>query len=98
MIGKIHNLRVQGVAAHHLENTISRMNNKTKVFLSFILLTHGDHIGRSTGNSNPVMTSSAGGAKGCSDHRFCASPAYNAQLLTLRQYRANNQNRTANQI
>ena len=35
-----------------------------------------DHIGRSTGNSNPVMTSSAGGAKGCSDHRFRAPPAY----------------------
>ena len=36
-----------------------------------------DHIGRSTRNSNPVMTSSAGGAKGCADHRFCAPPAYN---------------------
>ena len=31
-----------------------------------------DHIGRHTGNSNPVMTSSAGGAKGCSDHRLRA--------------------------
>ena len=30
-----------------------------------------DWIGRSTGNYNPVTTSSAGGAKGCSDHRFC---------------------------
>ena len=50
-----------------------------------------DHIGRSTRNSNPVMTSSAGGAKGCSDHRFCAPPAYTAQLLTLHQHRANNQ-------
>ena len=30
------------------------------------------------------MTSSAGGAKGCSDHRFRAPPAYTAQLLTLR--------------
>ena len=49
-----------------------------------------DHIGRSTGNSgrstgnsNPVMTSSTGGAKGCS--------AYAAQLLTLHQH---NQYRT----
>ena len=57
------------------------------------------HIGRSTRNSNPVMTSSAGGAKGCSDHRFRAPPAYTAQLLTLYQHRANNQYRTlANQI
>ena len=32
-----------------------------KVFFSFILLTHkGSHIGRSTKNSYPVMTSSAG--------------------------------------
>ena len=37
-----------------------------------------DHIGRSTRNSNPVMTSSAGGAKGCSDHRFCAHSTYTA--------------------
>ena len=29
------------------------------------------------------MTSSAGGAKGCSDHRFRAPPAFTAQLLTL---------------
>ena len=51
-----------------------------------------DHIRRSTRNSNPVMTSSAGGAKGCSDHRFRAPPAgYTAQLLTLHQHRANNQ-------
>ena len=57
-----------------------------------------DHIGRFTGNSNPVITSSAGGAMGCSDHRFRAPPAYTAQLLTLHQHRANNQYRTANQI
>ena len=31
--------------------------------------------------SNPVLTSSAGGgAKGCSDHRLCAPPTYSAQL------------------
>ena len=52
----------------------------------------------STRNSNPVMTSSAGGAKGCSDHRFRAPPAYTAQLPALHQHRANNQYRTANQI
>ena len=32
-----------------------------------------DHVGRSTRNSSPVMTSSAGGAKGFSDHRFHAT-------------------------
>ena len=57
-----------------------------------------DHIGRSTRSSNPDMTSSTGGAKGCSDHRFRAPPAFTAQLLTLHQHRANNQYRTANQI
>ena len=38
------------------------------------------------------------GAKGFSDHRFRAPPAYTAQLPTLHQHRANNQYRTANQI
>ena len=56
------------------------------------------HIRRSTGNSNSVITLSAGGAKGCSDHRFCAPPAYTDQLLTLHQHRDNNQYRMANQI
>ena len=72
----------------------------SKVFFSFLLSCWStrDHIRRSTRNSNPVMTSSAGGAKGCSDHRFRASPAYTAQLQTLHQHRANNQYRTANQI
>ena len=37
-----------------------------------------DLIVRSTRNSNPVMTSSAGGVKGCSDHRFRAPPATTA--------------------
>ena len=50
-----------------------------------------DHIGRSTRNSNPVTTSSAGGTKGCSDHRFRAPPACTAQLLTLYRHKANNQ-------
>ena len=44
------------------------------------------------------LTSSAGGAKGWSEHRFRVPPAYTAQLLTLHQHRANNQYRTANQI
>ena len=43
----------------------------------------------------PSLTSSAGVARGCSDHRFRAPPAYTAsQLLTLHQHRANNQYRT----
>ena len=65
------------------------------LFVCFVLLTH---IRRSTGNSKPVTTSSAGGAKGCSDHKFRAPPTYTAQLLTLHQHRANNQYRTADQI
>ena len=45
---------------------------------------HRGHKGRrSTGNSNPVMTLSAGGAEGGSDNRFRAHPAYTAQLLNL---------------
>ena len=44
----------------------------------FILLTHeGTHrVGRSLGNSITVMTLSSGGVKGCSDHRFHATPPY----------------------
>ena len=71
------------------------------LFVIFFLLScwsTRDHIGRSTRNSNPVMTSSVGSAKGCSDHRFRAPPTYTAQLLTLHQHRANNQYRTANRI
>ena len=51
-----------------------------KVLIFFLLSCRStrDHIGRSTGNSNPVMTSSTSGAKGCSDHRFCGPPAYTA--------------------
>ena len=41
------------------------------------------------------MTSSAGVAKGCSDHRFCAPPDYTAQLLALHQHRANDQYRVS---
>ena len=39
-------------------------------------------------NFQPSLTSSSGGAKGFSDHRFRAPPAYTAQLLTLHQHRA----------
>ena len=39
-------------------------------------------MGRPTGISDPFMTSSTGGVKGCLDHRFRAPPAYTAQLLT----------------
>ena len=49
-----------------------------------------DYIGRSSRNSNPVMTSSTGGAKGFVDHRLRAPPASTVQLLTLHQHRANN--------
>ena len=56
------------------------------------------HKGRSTRNSIQVMISSAGGAMGCSDHRFRAPPAYTVQSLTLHQHRANNQDRMANEI
>ena len=52
-----------------------------------------DHIvERSTRNPNPVMASSVGGAKDCSDHRFRARTP--SQLLTLHQHRTNNQYRT----
>ena len=57
-----------------------------------------DHIEWSIRNSNPVMTSSKGGAKGFLDHRFHASSAYTAQLLTFHRHRANNQYWTAIQI
>ena len=63
-----------------------------------ILLTHEGSHREAYRDFQPSLTSSSGGAKGCSDHRFRAPPAYTAQLLTLHQHRANNQYRTANQI
>ena len=57
-----------------------------------------DHIGRPASNSNSVMTSFTGSAKGCSNHRFRAPPPYTAQLVTLHQHRANSQYSTANQV
>ena len=80
-----------------LYNFFSAFTRVKLFFLSSCSSTR-DHIGRSTRNSSLVMTSSAGGTKGCSDHRFHASPAYTAQLLTLHQHRANNQYRMANQM
>ena len=53
-----------------------RRHTGPSVFILLIL--EGLQIGRRTGISNPDMTSSAGGAKGCSDHRFRAPPAYTA--------------------
>ena len=66
-------------------------------FLSILLTHEGSHreVDR---DFQPSLTSSAGGAKGLSDHRFRAPPAYIAQLLTLHRHRVNNQYRTANQI
>ena len=66
-------------------------------FFSILLTNKGSHreVYR---DFQPSLTSSAGGAKGCSEHRFRAPPAYTAQLPTLHQRRANNQYRTANQI
>ena len=63
-----------------------------------ILLTHKRSHREVYQDFQPSLTSSAGGAKVCSDHRFRAPPAYTAQLPTLHQHRANNQYRTANQI
>ena len=63
------------------------------IFFS-ILLTHEGSHREAYRDFQPNLTSSAGGAKGCSDHRFRAPPAYTAQLPTLHQHRANNQYRT----
>ena len=63
------------------------------VFFCFILLAHwGGHIERSTGHSNPVMTLSAGGAKGYLDRlQVPCTPSLHcpiAQLLSMHQHRA----------
>ena len=72
------------------------------LMVHFILQTYeGSHPGKSNGNSNPLMTLSAGPVPRVvqtigSVH---APPAgYTAQLLTLHQHRANNQERMAYQI
>ena len=90
--------------SHFRENEIlpaSELNAKFKIeqqsFFS-ILLTHKGPHREAYRDFQPSLTSSAGGAKGWSDHRFRAPPAYTAQLPTLHQRKANNQYRTANQI
>ena len=76
-----------------------RISTRTYMYGFFsILLTHEGSHSEVYRDFQPSLTSSAGGAKGCSDHRFRVPPAYTAQLLTLHQPRANNQYRTANQI
>ena len=68
-------------------------------FSSFlILLTHERSHREVYRDLQPSLTSSAGGAKGWSDQRFRAPPAFTAQLLSMHQHRANNQYRMANQI
>ena len=56
-------------------------------------------MGRSTGNSNPVMTLSTGGngTKGCLDHRFRTSLANTDQLLCMNTEPTTNIGRTADQ-
>ena len=63
-----------------------------------ILLTHKGPHRMAYRDFQLSLTSSAAGAKGCSDHWFRAPPAYTAQLLTLHQHRINNQCSPANQI
>ena len=63
------------------------------LFFSFILLIHeGSHPGRSTRNSKPVMTSSAGLVLRVfqTTGSVHTQPVYTAQLLTLHQHRAIN--------
>ena len=90
--------------AWNLEQGILSCNTMVDTFFPVgilffsILLTHEGSHREAYRDFQPSLTSSAGGAKGFSDHRFHAPPAYPAQLLTLHQHRANNQYRTANQI
>ena len=72
---------------------------KNASFFSFILLIHkGSHGEFYQEFQSRYDIFCRSGAKGCSDHRFRAPPAYSAQLLTLHQHRANNQYRAADQI
>ena len=61
---------------------------------SFMLLIHEGSHREVYGDFQPSLTSSAGGAKGCSDTCSVQPPSNTAQLLTLLQHRANNQYRT----
>ena len=74
------------------------ISTSAEVTFFSILLTHEGSHREAYRDFQPSLTSSAGGVKGCSDHRFRAPPAYTAQLVTLNQHRATNQYRTANQI
>ena len=76
----------------HLDNWL------WSLYIIFILPTQEGSHNKVYREFHPVMTSSAGGAKGCLDHRLREPPVYPVQLLTLHQHRANNQYRTANQI
>ena len=51
-------------------------------YFGFNLLTHKGSPKEVYRDFQPSLTSSAGGAKGCLDHRFRAPPAYTTQLLT----------------
>ena len=67
-----------------------------KFFL--ILLTHKESHRKVNQEFQRSPTLSAGGAKGCSDQKFCVPPAYTARLRTLHLHRADSQYRMANQI
>ena len=68
------------------------------IYTFFLLLTYEGSHREVYRDFQPSLTSSVGGAKGCSDHMFRVPPAYTAQLLALHEHRANNQYRAANQI
>ena len=55
--------------------TLSHQGRTKKVFFS-ILLTHKESHREAYRDFQPSLTSSAGGAKGCSDHRFRACLLY----------------------
>ena len=90
-------VRTTKVRLNHHWPSLQIRHPHTHPFFS-ILLTHKGSHREAYRDFQPSLTSSTGGSKGFSDHRFCAPPAYTAQLLTLHQHRANNQYRTANQI
>ena len=65
-----------------LAQTDATYSKQASLFLK-ILLTHEGSHREVYRDFQPSLTSSAGGAKGCSDHRLRAPPAYTAQLPTL---------------
>ena len=76
-----HTVAFDHVIDKHIHNTYGYL---IKWFFS-ILLTHEGSNREVYRDFQQNLTSSAGGAKGCSDHRFRAPPAYTAQLVTLHQ-------------